>query len=316
MFQHIEKPMASRKIMHAKSAQSTTCKNSVHTMEIMRRLLNSSTRLDWKNEVAPVISNYMARMMDAGYPEKYRRDTLTRALRIHDRMLEEDRNGTRPIYRPKEWNVAARRSEKEKKKNDWSTRGGHIAPIFVPPTPNGELARELRKIADSEAEDGVHFKIIETGGTSIKNKVQKSNPTGMAGCDSPECLPCKTGRGEGGDCRGCGITYQLECQLCPGGQKSLYLGETARNLFTRGGEHLDNYRNNSEKSFILKHQNRVHQGTAGDYTAKVTGRTRDCLTRQVREAVLIRRCQVPVLNAKTEWHQPALYRIQNEILRG
>ena len=108
----------------------------------------------------------------------------------------------------------------------------------------------------------------------------------------------------------------MECQLCPDGQKSLYVGESARNLFTRGGEHLDNYRNNSEKSFILKHQNRVHQGTEGEYTAKVTGRTRDCLSRQVREAVLIRRCQVPVLNSKTEWHQPALYRIQNEILRG
>ena len=258
----------------------------------------------------------MARMMDAGYPEKYRMDTLTRALRIYDRKLEEDRNGTRPIYRPKEWNIVARRSEKERKKNDWSTRGRYIAPIVVPPTSNGELARALREIADNEAENGVHFKRVETGGISVKTKVQQSNPTRTAGCDSPDCLPCKTGRGEGGDCRGCGVTYQLEYQLCPDGQKSLYLGETARNLYTRGGEHLDNYRNSSEKSFILKHQTRVHQGTDGEYTAKVTGRTQDCLTRQVREAVLIRRCQVPVLNSKTEWHQPALFRVQNEILRG
>ena len=44
--------------------------------------------------------------------------------------------------------------------------------------------------------------------------------------------------------------------------------------------------------------------------------TRDCLTRQVRENVLIRRSQVPVLNSKTEWHQPALYRIQLEVERG
>ena len=152
MFQHFEKPMASQKIMHAKSAQSISCKNSVHTQEIIRRLLNSCPQLDWKNDIAPVISNYMARMMDAGYPVKYRKDTLDRALRIYDRMVEEDRNGVRPLYRPKEWNVVAR--------------------------------------------------------------------------------------------------------------------------------------------------------------------TRDCLSRQVREAVLIRRCQVPVLNSKTEWHQPALFRIQNEILRG
>ena len=43
---------------------------------------------------------------------------------------------------------------------------------------------------------------------------------------------------------------------------------------------------------------------------------RDCLARQVKEDVQIRWSQVPVLNAKTEWHQPALYRIQSEIERG
>ena len=43
---------------------------------------------------------------------------------------------------------------------------------------------------------------------------------------------------------------------------------------------------------------------------------RDCLTRQVREAVLIRRSQVQVLNSKSEWHQPALFRVQQEIERG
>ena len=60
----------------------------------------------------------------------------------------------------------------------------------------------------------------------------------------------------------------------------------------------------------------MHQGEEAVFMAKVTTRTRDCLTRQVREAVLIRRSQVPVLNRKTEWHQPALYRIQQEVERG
>ena len=42
MFQHYEKPTASGNIMHANTAQAVTCRNSVHTQEIMRRLLNSS----------------------------------------------------------------------------------------------------------------------------------------------------------------------------------------------------------------------------------------------------------------------------------
>ena len=71
-----------------------------------------------------------------------------------------------------------------------------------------------------------------------------------------------------------------------------------------------------EDSFMVKHQASAHQGEDASYKARVTASTKDCLTRQVREAVLIRRSRVPVLNGKTEWHQPALYRVQSEIERG
>ena len=103
IFQHYEKPTASHNIMHANSAQSISCRNSVHTQELLRRLLNSSPLLDWKTEVAPVLSVYMARMKHSGYPEKYRVDTLARTLRIYDKMVEDDSNGSRP--RPKDWNI-------------------------------------------------------------------------------------------------------------------------------------------------------------------------------------------------------------------
>ena len=316
MFQHYQKPMSCKKIMHAKSALSASCKKSVHTQEIIRRLLNSSLRLDWNREVAPVVSTYMARMMQADYPEKYRKDTLCRSLRIYDKMVHDNNNGVRPIYRPKNWNHVQRRQDRDKKKSNWSTRGGHVAPIFVPPTPEGQLAKAIRDIVDREAEDGVRFKIVESGGASILSKVQKSNPTATAGCDSADCLPCQTGRGGGGDCRSCGVNYQIECQLCPANSKSLYIGESSRNLYSRGKEHTSSCNGRKEKSFMWRHQREEHGGVAGNFTARVTGKTRDCLTRQVREAVHIRRCSVPVMNSKTEWHQPPLFRVQNEILRG
>ena len=316
IFQHYEKPTASQNILHARSAQAVSCRNSVHTQEILRRLLNSSPLLDWKTCVAPVLSEYMRRMMHSGYPEKYRTDTLSRSLSIYDKMVQEDSSGTRPLYRPKDWNVVARRKAKEKKKYNWSTRGGHVAPIFVPPTPNSELADSLKAIADSEAEAGVHFKIVETGGISIKSVLQRSNPLETPGCNRSDCLPCKQGRGEGGQCQACGIQYQVECQLCPEEQKAVYIGESSRNLYTRSLEHISNYRTGTNTSFIIKHQNAQHRGEEPVFKAKVTGRTRDCLTRQVTEAVLIRRSQVPVLNSKSEWHQPGIYRVQQEVERG
>ena len=186
----------------------------------------------------------------------------------------------------------------------------------VPPTPNSELANSLKAIADSESEAGVHFKIIETGGLSMRSVLQRSNPLETAGCDTQDCLPCKHGRGEGGNCAGCGINYEIECQLCPEEEKSVYIGETSRNLYTRSSEHMSSYRGGKVTSFMFKHQENAHPGEQAVYKAKVTASTRDCLTRQVREAVLIRRSQVPVLNSKTEWHQPALYRIQHEVERA
>ena len=105
-------------------------------------------------------------------------------------MVKDDREDVRPLYRPKDWDTVNRRNKKRNKRNNWSGKGGHIAPIFVPPTPNGELAKSLREITERETELGVKFLIVETGG----------------GCDDLDCLPCKSGKGDGGNCRSCGPT--------------------------------------------------------------------------------------------------------------
>ena len=112
------------------------------------------------------------------------------------------------------------------------------------------------------------------------------------------------------------MNYELECKLCPDDSKSVYIGESSRNLFSRSIEHLRNYRQGTNTSFIKKHQDSKHGGQEPVFTARVTARTRDCLSRQVREAVLIRRSDKNILNGKSEWHQPALYRVQQEVEQG
>ena len=81
-------------------------------------------------------------------------------------------------------------------------KGGAYCPNFRPPTPNSELANSLKVIADEEAELGIHFKIVETGGLSMRAILQKSNPLQNISCENADCLPCKEGRGVGGDCEG------------------------------------------------------------------------------------------------------------------
>ena len=151
----------------------------------------------------------------------------------------------------------------------------------------------------------------------MKHTVQKSNPTATPGCPSKDCLACKEGRGKGGSCLKSNIQYELECGLCTEEQKGVYIGESSRNLYTRGKEHVGKYRSRKRNhdSFMKKHQVEKHGGREADFKAKVTGVFRDSLSRQVSEGVHIRRGGRSILNSKSEWHQPALWRVRNELIR-
>ena len=99
-----------------------------------------------------------------------------------------------------------------------------------------------------------------------------------------------------------------KCRKCP---DSKYIGESDRNLFTRGGEHVRN-----KSGFIAKHQEEKHNSEPAEFTWEVKKSFRDPLSRQTAEAVSIRRHQGELLNSKAEFHQPPLVQVRNEIVRG
>ena len=119
-----------------------------------------------KEEVAPVLTEYMFRMKEARYTEEFRRTSLLNALRIFDDMKKKDEEGVRPLYRQRTWQAEERRKNKKRKKHGWSSKGGYNAAIMVPSTPNGELASILKEVAERESDEGVKFKIVEMGGRS------------------------------------------------------------------------------------------------------------------------------------------------------
>ena len=122
---------------------------------------------------------------------------------------------------------------------------------MVPSAPNGELAKMLREVVEKEQQEGIKFKIVETGGITIKSRLQKSNPTATPGCSALDCVPCKNGRGGGGNCRKTNVQYSMLCQLCPEGGETEYIGETSRNLYTRASEHISNYQARKSDSWML-----------------------------------------------------------------
>ena len=122
VYKHYEKTVSSKQILSARSAQSSACKRSVHVQEMVRRILNTSTRLEWDEYVAPTLSEYMKRMALAGYNENYRKTTLIHAISIFDHMKEEQQLGTRPLHRPRNWQEEERRKKKKRKRNNWSSK--------------------------------------------------------------------------------------------------------------------------------------------------------------------------------------------------
>ena len=114
------------------------------------------------------------------------------------------------------------------------------------------------------------------------------------------------------------MNYEIECQLCPEDNRPIYIGETSRNLYTRGREHVGNGNRENEEDescFVTKHMNDHHKGMNSRFTARVTHTNKDSLSRQIREGVLIRRSDRDLMNTKSEWFQPLVFQVRSEVIR-
>ena len=95
------------------------------------------------------------------------------------------------------------------------------------------------------------------------------------------------------------------------GAPSLYVGETSRSLFERTKEHWGAWESKSDKSHILKHQLMVHKEQEPRFVMKAVKYYRSALTRQIGEAVRIRRRGGAgmILNSKSEYDRCKIPRL-------
>ena len=323
VYEHYSKPMATNLVISARSAHSDQTKRSVHISECVRRMCNTSPRLSWDEAVVPHVSEYSRRMMAAGYSQTYRKEIIRNSVKIYDSKIRDDAEGIKPLNRPRGFQKKERHQEKRRRKMTWGTRGGYTAPVIVPATPGGELARRLREVAEAEAIPGLKFKISERGGMTVERQLQKSNPTASSECGRVGCGPCGQPGGNGGSklCQKNNVVYEYECEYpdCD----AAYRGETSKNLFTRNLQHQYNYnggeKNSSkikEKSFIFNHQQEKHNGEPANFKQSVLRSYKDCLSRQAAESVFISKMQGEILNSKSEFHQPPIVTVRREINRG
>ena len=115
------------------------------TQEVVRIRRNISLELPWETTVKH-LNNFSARMRASGYGEKYRLEVIKSGVEGFEKMVMEEKNGGRPINQRRTWNEDQRQKKKELQKKNWYRSGGFDVPLFVPHTPNGELAKRMKEV--------------------------------------------------------------------------------------------------------------------------------------------------------------------------
>ena len=166
-YQHYRKSMTNNLVMMKCSALPEKLKRITLTQKGFRILKNTSLELPWQ-VAAGHLSNFSSRMKSSGYCQKFRLEVIKSAVNGFHKMVQLERDGGRPLNRPRTWEEDKRQKQKHQKKKNWFRAGGHHVPVFVPLTPGSELARRMRK-KEEENNQGrkIRFLIVELGGTKI-----------------------------------------------------------------------------------------------------------------------------------------------------
>ena len=166
----------------------------------------------------------------------------------------------------------------------------------------------MEKIA---RDSGMHVKFVETSGHSLQNILEKSDPFKGPTCGrEDECFPCMSGDYQ--NCQGRGGAYSITCEE-PGCKERgvRYDGETGKNCFSRGLDHLQGYKNKKENNVLWKHAQLEHGGrTDVNYrmtVLKTYGKKNQ--ERKLNEALRISGNPGISLNSKAEYCQPSLPRL-------
>ena len=193
--------------------------------------------------------------------------------------------------------------------------------IFVQSTRGGVLTRRLREREVELAKlTGFGIKFQEGGGTQMV-RLFNTNLSGGLHCGRKPCPPCDSGEeGKKGDCKAQNLVYESVCTICnpsirqedmKAGRSGVYIGETSRTIHERALEHLKDASSFSQKSHQVKHWMNSHQeeNIQPAFRIRTVQKYRDCLSRQIGEALRIYYSKDQLLNSKNEYVQNCISRV-------
>ena len=172
---------------------------------------------------------------------------------------------------------------------------------------------------------GFRIKFQEAGGLQLKNCFSTELSKGQH-CGRVNCPPCNTTSEEKRqNCRTQNILYETKCLLCnppvsnpqeeksimKKGRKGIYFGETSRSFQERMAEHVREAEKFHPKSHIIKHWMTEHREVQQrpPFAFSIVQKYKDCLSRQIGEAIKIYHTTDNILNSKCEYLSNCISRL-------
>ena len=276
-YEFYEKPTKNPLVLLASSAISSASKRTILTQECLRRMRNTKVELGehCRNQH---LNDFMVKLKNSGYSEKYRKEILDSACKGFEKMLEDDKKGVKPLFRNREWNKDEREENKRNRKLNWyknpkDPKINYKSVLFVPPTPGGVLVREL-KLREQEINRNSQerIKIIEKSGQNLENILVKKNPFQKDNCIEKQCPICQNpDKKMNVFCNTNNVGYRWSCKTCINRNKmKVYEWETSRSARLRGKEHVDAYRRKNSDSVLYKHKLVEHENEDVDFVMEIT----------------------------------------------
>ena len=200
--------------------------------------------------------------------------------------------------------------------------------MFVPNTRRGTLVKKMKMNEDRLAEmTGFKVNYVEAAGTKLGRvfslDLSKNQPCGR---NMEKCRSCNSPGETVENCRARCVTYESRCILCnPEKQRvsnpleekvqpeqprdGIYIGESSRSIAERTNEHFNDAESFAKKSHVIKHWIKSHPelNTAPPFKVKKLRQYKDCLSRQVGEAIAILLSRDNLLKSKNEYIKNCIY---------
>ena len=212
------------------------------------------------------MENFARMLKRLGYTERFRHEVISDATRGHQKLVQGEIAGGRPVDCPHTYQQEERRRRRKEKGDRWFRKEGRSTKMregvfIIPPTPSSILAKAFKKICQEELRGtNLQMSVTKRGGRRLGDELGVKVPgaSRREACRREKCFPCSTG--QAGICRR-GIGYQIDCNICKQNNiSSKYAGETGRNLFRRGLDYVQDLEKKRINKPLWKHIVEKHVG--------------------------------------------------------